>query len=98
VPSPTFTLVQTYATPRLNVAHVDLYRISDPREIDETGLFDLIANGAALVEWPERAGDMLPETRLDLRLSMAGDGRRADIAGGGDWATRLSPLIPKARA
>src|SRR5262245_12447519 len=52
VPSPTFTLVQTYAAGRLPVAHFDLYRLSGPDEIDEIGLDEALATGAVLVEWP----------------------------------------------
>src|SRR5215212_9997965 len=49
VPSPTFTLVQTYPMPRLTVAHVDLYRLADEREIEETGVLDALADGAAVI-------------------------------------------------
>ena len=60
VPSPTFTLVQSYETPRLTLYHYDLYRIRDPREIDELGLDEALQDGAALIEWPERGGDRIP--------------------------------------
>src|SRR5690606_16145374 len=59
VPSPTFTLVQTYALPRFSVSHFDLYRLEDPEEIDELGLDELMEAGAALIEWPERAAGRL---------------------------------------
>src|SRR6202035_1862508 len=60
VPSPTFTLVQTYALPRFPVVHGDLYRVSEPRELLELGFED--AEGAAvLLEWPDRMGDALPK-------------------------------------
>ncbi|HVZ14901.1 MAG TPA: tRNA (adenosine(37)-N6)-threonylcarbamoyltransferase complex ATPase subunit type 1 TsaE, partial [Bauldia sp.] len=81
VPSPTFTLVQTYATPRLSVAHFDLYRVADSGELAEIGFIDAAGEGAVLVEWPERAGEALPAERLDVTLEIAGDGRRATIAG-----------------
>src|SRR4051812_29291244 len=55
VPSPTFTLVQTYDLPAMGVVHADLYRIGDPSELDEIGLFPLADRAIALIEWPERA-------------------------------------------
>jgi tRNA threonylcarbamoyl adenosine modification protein YjeE len=82
VPSPTFTLVQTYATPRLTVAHFDLYRLSGD-ELDEIGFADAAIDGAVLVEWPDRAGDRLPRERLDVALAMAGAGRTATVSGDG---------------
>ena len=92
VPSPTFTLVQTYQTPRLTLTHVDLYRLTDPREIEETGFFDALVDGAVVVEWPERAGRSLPAERLDVALEMAGGARRARISGGRAWASRLAGI------
>jgi tRNA threonylcarbamoyladenosine biosynthesis protein TsaE len=55
VPSPTFTLVQSYETARLTISHYDLYRLKSARELDELGLEDALEQGAVLVEWPERA-------------------------------------------
>jgi len=66
VPSPTFTLVQPYATARLDIAHFDLYRLTSPDEIDEIGFDEAVADGLAIVEWPERAGGRLHGHRLDL--------------------------------
>jgi tRNA threonylcarbamoyl adenosine modification protein YjeE len=90
VPSPTFTLVQAYATPRLSVAHFDLYRLAGPDELAEIGFTDAAEEGAVLVEWPERAGDHLPADRLTLALDIAGQGRRATLSGGGTWPARLA--------
>src|SRR6478752_7840156 len=56
VPSPTFTLVQSYDTPDLTVRHYDLYRIENANEIAELGIDEAVEDGVALVEWPERAG------------------------------------------
>lgn len=86
VPSPTFTLVQTYETPRLAVAHYDLYRLKAPRELDELGFREALEDGAALVEWPERAPDYLPDETLHLRLSLEGETRRVKITGPERWA------------
>ena len=71
IPSPTFTLVQSYETPRLDVAHFDLYRLADESELSELGLDDALTRGIALVEWPERGGELLPAARLTLRFSDA---------------------------
>jgi tRNA threonylcarbamoyl adenosine modification protein YjeE len=88
VPSPTFTLVQSYATPRMAVAHFDLYRLS-PDDLDEIGFDDAALTGAVLVEWPERAGDRLPGQRLDVALAVAGSGRRASVTGEGPIVARF---------
>jgi tRNA threonylcarbamoyladenosine biosynthesis protein TsaE len=90
VPSPTFTLVQTYETPNLAVRHYDLYRIQSPRELDELGLEEALEEGAALIEWPENAEGRLPGEALHVVLTTTGPGsRRADIAGPARWASHL---------
>jgi tRNA threonylcarbamoyl adenosine modification protein YjeE len=93
VPSPTFTLVQTYATPHLTVSHFDLYRVTDPAELDEIGFADAAAEGAVLVEWPERAGGRIPDDALTIALAIAGSGRTATIAAGGSWQNRLQRTL-----
>src|SRR5581483_4174459 len=55
VPSPTFTLIQTYEVPRFTVVHADLYRLSGTAELAELGFDDLPDNAVVLVEWPDRA-------------------------------------------
>ena len=72
IPSPTFTLVQSYQTPRFEVAHFDLYRLSAPEELGELGLDHALERGVAVIEWPERAGDRLPGERFTLALQRYG--------------------------
>lgn len=79
VPSPTFTLVQAYERGRLPVAHFDLYRLSDPAELDELGLDEALAGGVALIEWPERAENRLPANVIRVSLAEQDDGRIAGI-------------------
>ena len=91
VPSPTFTLVQSYGEGRLPVAHFDLYRLEQARDMEELGLDDALAEGAALVEWPLRLGDALPASRLEVRLAITPEGRRrAELSGHGTWQERLA--------
>jgi tRNA threonylcarbamoyl adenosine modification protein YjeE len=96
VPSPTFTLVQPYRLPDLLVTHADLYRLGAAEEVLELGLDEALVEGAVLVEWPERAGGLLPAERLTLRLAaVPGAGpetRLLTIEAGGEWAARLGDL------
>ena len=100
IPSPTFTLVQTYASPRMAVTHFDLYRLSEPSELEELGLDHALKHGLALVEWPERAGGVLPHSRLEILLEDEGEvspdkesgTRRITLVGHGDWCPRLERL------
>jgi tRNA threonylcarbamoyl adenosine modification protein YjeE len=68
VPSPTFTLVQTYETPFGPLHHFDLYRLEDPEEIFNLGWEEAIGSGIVVVEWPERLGRYKPATTLDIRI------------------------------
>ena len=92
VPSPTFTLVQTYDLPAGTLWHFDLYRLGDPAEVLEVGFEDAVADGMVLVEWPDRLGPLLPARHilLDLRAEPGSDGRSADLTFAGTWQT--SPL------
>ena len=81
VPSPTFTLVEIYDTPKGVFWHFDLYRLEEPEQVFELGWEEARADGMALVEWAERLGTLLPRERLTVTLAMEGDGRRADLEG-----------------
>jgi tRNA threonylcarbamoyladenosine biosynthesis protein TsaE len=77
VPSPTFTLVEVYETPRGAYWHFDLYRLEAPEQVYELGWEEALAEGVVLLEWPERLGKLLPQ-HLSVTLELAGDdGRRA---------------------
>ncbi|MEI4471934.1 tRNA (adenosine(37)-N6)-threonylcarbamoyltransferase complex ATPase subunit type 1 TsaE [Frigidibacter sp. MR17.24] len=94
VPSPTFTLVQTYAPPgQPEIWHADLYRLTDPDEAAELGLEDAFSEAVCLVEWPERLGWMTPADRLELTLVPEGEGRALAVTATGPRAARLLPLI-----
>jgi tRNA threonylcarbamoyladenosine biosynthesis protein TsaE len=90
VPSPTFTLVQTYDCGGLHVSHFDLYRLKSSEELDELGWDDALADGVALVEWPERAGSRLPPDRLGLHFSFDGGERRVTVTRDGIWSDRFN--------
>jgi tRNA threonylcarbamoyladenosine biosynthesis protein TsaE len=77
VPSPTFTLVEVYDTPRGSFWHFDLYRLDDPQQVYELGWEEARAEGIVLLEWPDRLGPLLPK-HLSVTLELASDdGRRA---------------------
>ena len=80
VPSPTFALVQPYDTQRGPVLHADLYRLGDPREVDELGLLDN-ADAIVLVEWAERSPELVAAATLTIRLAIppGGQGRLVSI-------------------
>ena len=92
VPSPTFTLAQTYALPKFTLWHFDLFRLEAPGDAFELNIEEAFASGVSLIEWPDRLGKWLPATRLDITLAFAGPGRRATITGYGDWLGRTLPL------
>jgi len=93
VPSPTFTLVQTYRGTSGTIWHFDLFRLSRPDEALELGIEDALADGIVLIEWPERLGNALPARRLGLRIEPGAedDSRRAVLVGAA-WDARLAGL------
>src|SRR5262245_37559212 len=97
VPSPTFTLLQTYDLPQFPIVHADLYRVSGSAELAELGFDDLPAGAVVLLEWPDRAAGLLPPNRLDITLTLApqfgADYRQARITGYGTLASRAERLV-----
>lgn len=94
VPSPTFTLLQTYDLPGGAVWHYDLYRLAAPDDVWELGFEEGLVSAISLVEWPQRLGDLLPSDRLDVELA-PGDtpvARRVALKGGPSWQRRLAAM------
>ncbi|QFU17931.1 tRNA (adenosine(37)-N6)-threonylcarbamoyltransferase complex ATPase subunit type 1 TsaE [Microvirga thermotolerans] len=96
VPSPTFTLVQSYEGAHHPIVHADFYRLGGGHELYELGWDEMTENAISLVEWPERADDALRAERLDIHLDFApgggAAGRIAVITGTGGFAARLRRL------
>ncbi len=92
VPSPTFTLVQSYMFAQLTVFHFDLYRIAGPDEAWELGLEEALAEAVSLIEWPAKLGPLLPADRLELDLAQgpAPDARVATLTAHGQGGARLA--------
>ena len=64
VPSPTFTLLQTYETENFDIYHFDLYRLKKPEEVYELGIEDAFYDGVSMIEWPEKMGNILPLNKI----------------------------------
>jgi tRNA threonylcarbamoyladenosine biosynthesis protein TsaE len=87
VKSPTYTLVEPYVVSRFNIYHFDLYRFVDPEEWDAAGFRDYFnPQSLCVVEWPEKAGDLIPQADMDITLLPQGDGRMLNISANSDLA------------
>lgn len=85
VRSPSYALMEHYATPRGHALHVDLYRLADPEEVEGLGLRDFDLPGTLwLVEWPERAAGQLAMADLRLQLAMAHDAHQITVTAGSE--------------
>lgn len=80
VPSPTFTLVQSYEAPAFEIYHFDLYRLKNPDEIFEIGVEDALYGGVSLIEWPDRMRPYLPRDVFKINIEAEGEGRRLGIS------------------
>lgn len=92
VPSPTFTIIETYDGPDMRVpaVHADFYRLKTPSETDEIGLDDYREGAVLIAEWPDQAGGFEHEPQcLSISLEFAEEGRSAIAHGGADWLERM---------
>jgi tRNA threonylcarbamoyladenosine biosynthesis protein TsaE len=96
VPSPTFTLVQVYDLPEISLWHFDLYRLEQKEnDILELGWEEARRFGAALVEWPDRLGGLLPKDRLEINIALDKDSENARVVTltpHGSWPARLEGM------
>ena len=89
VPSPTFTIIETYDALDPPLVHADFYRLERPQDAEEIGLDDYRAGAALLAEWPEKAGGFAHEPAcLSITLEILDEGRIAIVERGQDWLTR----------
>ncbi|RZV32774.1 MAG: tRNA (adenosine(37)-N6)-threonylcarbamoyltransferase complex ATPase subunit type 1 TsaE [Sphingomonadaceae bacterium] len=90
VPSPTFTIIESYESLDPPVVHADFYRLEAPAEAEEIGLDDYREGAVLLAEWPDRAGGFAHEPAcLSITLEMADQGRSAIANGGDSWLERM---------
>jgi tRNA threonylcarbamoyladenosine biosynthesis protein TsaE len=96
VPSPTFTLVQTYDADGVEIWHADLYRLTSPDDVVELGLVDAFETAICLVEWPDRLGTLAPQKALTLRFSQGISEDERDLLlqwTSPEWASRLDGVL-----
>lgn len=84
VPSPTFTLVQSYPYQDIEIYHFDLYRLKSPEEVFELGFEEALYNGISLIEWPDKAGYLLPKDIFKINIKNQDDKRIFEITTSSD--------------
>ena len=99
VPSPTFTLIQTYEAERLPIVHADLYRLKEPDELEELGFDELTAKALTLVEWASQAPSLLARPHVDvlfaLRAGTEGIGRHVTITATGKYSEQIKSTVER---
>jgi len=95
IPSPTYTLVQTYSDGDVDIWHADLYRLTDTNEVFELGLQDAFQNSICLVEWPERLGNLKPDNALTIHFEFgaAEHTRILTFHASRNWERKLQPAF-----
>lgn len=96
IPSPTFTLVQTYEGKNGEIWHADLYRLSDSLEVVELGLTEAFSEAICIVEWPDRLGRLAPSDALRLAFSMTDTDSEREVEiswQDGTWDQRLNTVL-----
>ena len=96
IPSPTFTLVQTYETSVGEVWHADLYRLSSVGEVEELGLFEAFDSAICLIEWPDILGSLIPRKALQIDIAYALQNEGRQIALHYEerfWSKRLEEIV-----
>ena len=89
IPSPTYSLLQTYDTRKFEIWHFDLYRLEHESEVWRLGIEDALDTGVCIIEWPERISSLLSGAELTVKLSFAAKGRQAAFQGDQNWEARL---------
>ena len=89
IPSPSFSLVQSYDTIRVPVVHVDLYRIGSPAEVTELGLEEFLAKSLMIIEWPEKLPENISPDCLKIAFSGSGKTRDLKLEASGKWVEIL---------
>ena len=90
IPSPTFTLIQTYKGKNLDIGHADLYRIGNSNELDALGIEDILYNGVVLIEWAEKIKNKLNYNIMEIKISFSEEERIAQIKNIQGWDSRIN--------
>ena len=89
IPSPTFTLIQTYKGKNFDIGHADLYRIENSNELDALGIEDILYSGAVLIEWAEKIKNKLNYNIMEIKISFSEEKRVAQIKNIQGWGNRI---------
>lgn len=95
IPSPTFTLVQTYSTDGIEIWHADLYRLGDSSELIELGLDEAMDQAIVLIEWPDRLpSEMLPKQKLEIEIDHSAQTRRVTLSSSDERWANMAEWFP----